>query len=555
VTGDDDPRGAGALWNYLGLPGQMRVATYLTADLATVYRLIVDVMLENQPQYLSGIQHDQLITLVCEQLTTQLRDDSDTLASLLDPASLNLDSRLSQLADWGVIHAWEDKVRSDEDFTRHRGRYQLSEEAARLHRVVRDLGTQRAASIAATLAPPVIAATLAQMRDSLDSDPAAVAAAWSTLTPTMANMSDAAAGWQAKLAAALSGTPDPDKIADLNDTLNSYIAMWGAGIDTNSADIAAAARYLLTAPDAALRRVALYIAGADADDDALAAIQTEVLDVLGRVLSWFDGPTSQATVLRRQMRDTIVPLVRNKRALAAVGGHVSRRNELLNLAERLDQALDEDTAWEVWATYTGLFAARHLSLRAPSPGTGADSLSFWDAPPAAVETKLRRQGPRATRGRATRIADRTAGKESARIAAAAAAAEDARTRSEILARSGKPLSAWTNSDQPASEPVADLLTDFIMSIDAAIAGAHREGEQPLRVTSTTGDGLWELTAEPPGPDTPDAVVVLPAGRLVYPDVTLTVSTATDDPATSAGLEDMEELDTLDDLEGPARSDR
>lgn len=536
MGGQEQPRDPGALWAYLGLPGQMRVATYLTSDLAPVYRLIVDVMLDNQPQYLSGVQHDQLVVLVRERLTTQFHDDPDTLSHLLDPASLNLDSRLGQLADWGVIHAWEDKVRSDEDFTRHRGRYQLSEEAARLHRVVRELGVQRAASIAATLAPPVIAANLTQMRDLLDSDVAAVAAAWSTITPTMANMSDAAAGWQAKLAAALSGTPDPGKIADLNQTLHGYIAMWGAGIDIYSTDIAATARYLLTAPDSALRRVALHIAGAGTDEEALAAVQAEILEALSRVLSWFDGPTSQATALRRQMRDTIVPLVRNKRALAAVGGHVSRRSELLNLAERLDQAPDEDAAWQIWATYTGLFAARHLSLRAPHPGAGSDTLSFWDAEPTPVEAKLRRQGTRATRGRATRIPDRAAGKESARLAAAAAAVTEARTRSEILSHSGKPLSAWTSSQDPASEPVGELLTDFIMSIDAALSDARRAGERPLRVSTTTGDGLWELAAEPPGPDTPDAVVVLPTGRLVYPDVTLTVSPVADIPP-------LDDLDT------------
>lgn len=531
---DQQGETAGGLWDFLGLPGRMGVAAYLTStEYATVYRLIVDVMLEAQPQYLSGIQHDQLVDLIHERLSAHLSDDPDTLAIVRDPAQLNLGDRLSRLADWGVIHAWEDKVRSDEDFTRHRGRYQLSEDAAHLHRAVRELGLHRSASIAATLAPPVIAANLIQMRENLAADPAAVAGAWSTITPTMANMSDAAAGWQAKLAAALSGTPDPEKIADLNETLNGYIAMWGAGIDIYSADIAANARHLLTAPDADLRRVAVHIAGATADEDTIGTVQLEILEVLGRVLSWFDGPTSQATSLRRQMRDTIVPLVRNKRALAAVGGHVSRRSELLNLAERLDQAPDEDAAWESWVTYTGLFSARHLALRAPNPGTGADTRSFWDAPPTLIEAKLRRQGPRSARGRPARIYDRAVGKAAARRAAAEAALVEARIRSDLLSRSGKPLSEWTSDIHRLSAGVTDHLTDFLMSVDAALSAARRTTDTPYQVITTTGDGLWHLVAELDD-DTADTIVHLPAGRLVYPDITLTISLATDTETDAAG---------------------
>lgn len=521
---DEEHADVGGLWNYLGLPGQIRVATYLTAELAPIYRLIVDVMLDHQPQYLTGLPHDELVDLIHDRLRTHLAADPDTLAAAT--AQLNLHERLARLADWGVIDSWEDKVRSDEDFTRHRGRYQLTEAAARLHREVRKLGVQQATDIAAALAPPIIAENLTRMRDNLAADPGTVAAAWSTITPTIANMADAAAGWQAKLAAALSGTPDPAKIADLSDTLNSYIAMWGSGIDTYSTDIAADARHLITATDADLRRVAVHIAGATADDTTLAAVQLEILEVLGRVLSWFDGATSQATALRRQMRDTIVPLVRNKRALAAVGGHISRRTELLNLAERLDQAPDEDTAWDIWATYTGLFAARHLSLHAPNPGTGADTTSFWDAPPTLIEAKLRRQGPRSARGRPARIHDRTAGKESARRAAALVALDEARTRSALLSHSGKPLSEWTSADHPLSGPVADHLTDFLMSVDAALTDARRASDHPHQVTTTTADELWELTADIPD-EAPDAIVHLPSGRLVYPDITLTITPATD----------------------------
>lgn len=515
------------LWKAIGLPGVMRVASYLTESLAPIYRLIVDVMLEHQPKYLSGIPHDQLEMLIRGRLAGHLAGDDQTLAAALAPDTLNLDNRLAQLAGWGVIVMWEDKVRSDEDFTRHRGRYQLSEEAAHLHRAVRSLGAESSSAIAATLAPPVIAAQLTQLRANVESDPAAAAAAWGVITPTMRNMSDAANGWQARLAAALSGTPDADKIAALNDTLSSYVSMWGAGIDIYSADISRDARAILAVPETALRHIALYIAGPDVSEDILGRVVFEIVAVLGRVLSWFDGETSQAGLLRRQMRDTIVPMVRGKRALAAVGGHVSRRNQLLNLAERLDCTTDDDASWHVWTTYTGLFSARHLGQPAPHPGHGSDALSFWTADPAPVEARLRRQGPRSGRSGPSRMYDRTAGKQAARQAATETAREETRTWERLLALSGNPLSQWND----ISGKVAEHLTEFVMVLDSAIADIRRSCRHDPTpgtvVRAFTGDGLWDLTATVPPAGTPDAVVRLPEGRLVYQDLTISVSRAVD----------------------------
>ncbi|MFC9420016.1 hypothetical protein, partial [Bacillus mobilis] len=77
------------LWKAIGLPGVMRVASYLTESLAPIYRLIVDVMLEHQPQYLSGIPHDQLEMLIRERLARHLTGDDQTLAAALDPDTLN----------------------------------------------------------------------------------------------------------------------------------------------------------------------------------------------------------------------------------------------------------------------------------------------------------------------------------------------------------------------------------------------------------------------------------------------------------------------------------
>lgn len=511
------------LWNVIGLPGSMAVASYLTSErLAPVYRLIVDVMLEHQPQYLSGIPHDQLEALVRARLAEHLSGDDATLAAVLSPEVLRLDDRLTRLEAWGVILAWEDRVRSDEDFTRHRGRYQLSEEAAQLHRAVLALGTTNASAIAATLAPPVIAAQLQILASSIRTDAKASAAAWAVIIPTMQNMSDAATGWQARLAAALSGTPDATKIAALDETLSGYVSMWGAGIDIYSVDIVRDATAVLGVEERAHRRVALHLVGFDAPEETVSRAMAETVDGLGRILAWFDGPTSQASTLRRQIRDTIVPLVRGKRVLAGFGGHVSRRAELLNLAERLEGAVDQDDLWRTWTTHTGLFSARHLGFSTPHPGLGAESMSFWEADPSPIEARLRRQGPRAARGAPSRMFDRSAGKQAARQAAAAAAVDEARAVEQLLELSGRPLSQWSN----LSDRVAEHLVEFIQNIDFALANARREHAGPLApgtaVHARTGDDLWNLVATVPAAGTPDAIIEIPAGRLVYPDLIVTV---------------------------------
>jgi hypothetical protein len=235
------------------------------------------------------------------------------------------------------------------------------------------------------------------------------------------------------------------------------------------------------------------------------------------------------------MRDTIVPMVRGKRALAAVGGHVSRRNQLLNLAERLDRSSDDDAAWQVWTTYTGLFSARHLGPPGPHSGHGSDALSFWTADPAPVEARLRRQGPRSGRSGPSRMYDRTAGKQAARQAATEAAREETRTWERLLALSGNPLSQWGD----LHGKVAEHLTEFVMVLDSTIGDMRRNnGHEPTPgtvVRACTGDGLWDLTATVPPVGTPDAVVSLPEGRLVYRDLTVSVTRAVGAPSPTGSV--------------------
>lgn len=492
-------------WRLVGFPGVLSEASYLIARNAAQYRLIVDVLLDQQQHSLTGVSRSELANLV-RQRVIELSGD----ASILDDA-FDLDARMSALVEWLVVDRWQDRAVRDEDFLRNRDRFQLTVTAARLHRAVRALGVDESAAVAATLAPAVLRAQLEAMRVGIASDPEAVGNAWAVVTTTIDGMAAAAAGWQAQLAGALAGTPDARKLDVLTDTLRRYVDMWGAGVDVHSGAISTDVHVLQAAEEGKWRAVALHVVGADATDDQVSEASASYLQTLRTVIAWFDGSQSQARRLRRQVRDTIAPLVRGQRTVAAVGGHVSRRVELMTLAGRLERADNDEQAWGIWCRATGLFSARHLSGLAPPIAGSAGNVSFWEAAPVRVEARLRKLGPRATTGAPARMTDRSAGRAAARRRAAAEREAAARTRAALLARSGQRLAEWSE--------VAPPELDQLIVILAALAAAPADSAGD-RVT-TTGDGLWHVRSELLGPGS--VTVGATSGALVCPDLTLTIS--------------------------------
>lgn len=497
----------GPEWRLAGLPGGLIEASYLTHRMyATQYRLIVDVLLAQQQHTLTGIAAADLPGLLREHI---VRGGGDPAA--LDDPAFHLKARMADLKRWQVIHIFQDRVTRDADFVLDFDRYQLTETAAQLHRAVLALGEDVASGAAATLAPGVLTAQLAVLEAAAATDPVAAAAAWSVIQTTYRAMADAAASWQARLAGALAGTPDQRKITVVQETLRRYVDMWGAGVDTHSDAITDLVVRLTAVGDARWRRIAVHTLGASADDTAIEELTRSYSSTLATLRSWFDGPDCQARRLRRQMRDTIRPLLSSQRVLAAVGGHVSRRAELLRLAAGIESAADEQAAWRLWCAATGLYSARHLPGSAPAPGGSPGSVSFWDAEPVEVEARLRRQGPKSTTGGSpARIADRRDARRAARDLAARLRGEAAGTEARVLARSGLPLSQWP--EVTAAE--LDLLLLLLGAVDTA-----RPGPAGVR-TAVSDDARWSLRAEPAPPGAPSAVLHTPDGRLVHPDIRL-----------------------------------
>jgi uncharacterized protein DUF2397 len=317
-------------------------------------------------------------------------------------------------------------------------------------------------------------------------------------------MAEAASIWQSRMASALAGTPDADKMGRLRETLMAYVTVWGAGVDTYSPRIRdALSRLRHVATDDDWRAMALSGVDAATAEETVQAIAQGNRDAAETLAVWFGERSGQALRLRRQVRDAVTPLLRGSRALLATGGRVTRRAELLRLAAAVESAGSDTDAWATWCAATGLWSARHISGVPDEPDAPART-SFWTAPAAPVDVKLRKRGAQSVKGRPAQVPNRREARRAAREAA-----RQQRERTEIAeralaARSGEYLADWApvSSDEEAAI-VWNLLTAVLRSAP---------GDDGTR-TALTEDDRWLAVAHPPPTERPSAVLSMPEGHL------------------------------------------
>jgi uncharacterized protein (TIGR02677 family) len=490
------------------ISGPELVPNYLVSKFAAQYRVVVEVLLAAQDTSLTGMSFDEIAAAVRARLLGDVGEDAAT--QLLTDARYHLDARLDQLEKWQVVTRWQEPARTGEDFLRRRDRYQLTPLAARLHTFwleVRNGDDDESGEF--TLAPRAIHERLVAFAKAL-AEHRFVAAAneFQQVTALHQAMARAARGWQRTLAHALSGGPDQAKQDLLWRTLQAYIGMWGEQVDTYSpriSDLIVGLRNLLGPAEwAATVRAALV---ADAAEDLVQAQAQRWSKTWEALATWFSGPDGQARRLRRQLRDLVAPWARNMHILVDTGGAVTRRGELLCLAEAIEQAPTEDDAWRIWNTAVGIFSARHLLVMADA--TEDHAISWAEAPRAPVTARFREQGPRAAVGRRSRAADYSKGRAAARHARAAVAATRAEAEARLRQLSGSRVSSWGT----VTEAELDLFLELV--------GLTRAHGGPATVdrtrAGTTADGRWRIVLEPPDTAAEVATLVSARGRLVTVD--------------------------------------
>ncbi len=492
-------------WELAGFPGRLTVAAYLTADQhAAQYRLIVEALLDAQEQSLTGVSRDELLARIRDRIRATI--DPVAAERLTHQDTFDLDARMRALHGWGVVARWQDKAKSEADFVRTRDRYQLTSEAADLHRWLRrQIDDDAIATSAAAFAPAVIADRLDETLLALgDSDHPGAAQAWAQVRTTLSDMAEAAAIWQSRMAAALAGAPDEDKMRRLRETLLAYVGVWGSGIDTYSPRIRQSVERLEEVTSSGWRAIALAGLDADVAEATIEGVVRVHLATVQTLALWFSGPDGQAQRLRRRVRDVVPPLLRGSRALLATGGRVSRRAELLRVAATVEAASSDEEAWRTWCAATGLWSARHLPGRPLEPSGSPARTSFWEAPEVRIDIRLRERGARSTVGRPAQVPDRRRARREAHRRAQAERTLAEAAELSLLARSGLHLADWTPIDQRAEAALAwDLLT----------AVMRRQPDDGAIRTAYSRDGRFKVVAYAAPADVPSAVIAMPDGQL------------------------------------------
>lgn len=483
-------------WSVLSLPGSVSAAAYLTGQHAKQYRLIVDILAEQRNVTLTGVGFDELAALIRERLPTE------NARELLD--DFPLEARMKQLVEWGTCTSWQDHAETQEEFLRNRYRYQLTEAGSLLNDAVRTLETEFGpGSTAVLLAPAAIVERLNATFTALDNNDAAQASQeFSQLEHTLSAMSSAATEWQSRLAAALGGAPTEAKVTRLLETILAYAEAWGSGIDAWTEAIATHLPRLREVSSTQWRAMALARVGSQASEQVVDDAADGMRAVTDTLAVWFTGSRPQAVHLRRQIRNAVAPVLRGHRALLAVGGTVSRKADLLQLAEAIETLDGDDDAWQLWCTATGLYSARHVDDDAPEISDAAQT-SVWDAPPVPISRRLRTQGTRSLSGRAPHIVDRRAARAEARRRALRDQRDQERAARSLSERSGTALSTWSALTAMEAELLLDLIAD----------SRHHVAADGSR-TATSADGRWRLRLTP---SEGSAVLRIPEGRLVLAD--------------------------------------
>jgi uncharacterized protein (TIGR02677 family) len=490
-------------WELAGFPGRLDVVAYLTAEHAAQYRVIVDVLLDAQEHSLTGVSRDELLASVHVSIASAAgQATADRLACSAD---FDIDARMKALHNWGVVIRWQDKAKTEADFVRTRDRYQLTSEAADLHRWLRrKIDEDAVATSAAAFAPAVIADRLDDTILALsENDPLGAARAWAQVRTTLKDMAEAAAIWQSRMASALAGSPDEEKMRRLRETLMAYVTVWGAGVDTYSPRIRAAMSQLDTATGHDWRAIAMAGLDPGAAEETVLAVTQGHQDAAVTLSLWFRQPQGQALRLRRQVRDAVTPLLRGSRALLATGGQVTRRAELLRIAAAVESAPDDGEAWRTWCAATGLWTARHLSGRPAEPEAPART-SFWDAPAVPVDVKLRKHGAQSTKGRPAQVPNHRPARHAAREAARQQRAATERAEQVIAGRSGVHLAEWPAVASGEEAAIVWELLTAIMRTAPDAAGTR---------TALTGDDRWLVMAYPPPVGIPSAQIATPDGDI------------------------------------------
>lgn len=501
------------------LPGRMPVVKYLGSKAAPFYRLVLDILIEEESR-LGLLLPTAAIT---QRVTERLEQASGGPVDCPPVAKL-----LEQLCEWGNVDRIHNTHRkgSPQEYLRQDYLYQMTPAGTVVHReltkIDQELGMTGA--LQASMLPEVRQALLELVAalgepSSADRDQRAYIA-FTRVVNGFTQLSENAKLFVQGLNRSLhlDSAEKAERflaykrlVVDYLQTFSIGIAKFAAGIAEGIA--AAEQRDVLTAlPDIAAVEAAPTL---DVSLEEAAVRDAEVMHAqwLG-LRRWFfpDGDRQPVvTTLADRSVEAISRIMTTVRQLNDERfRRVNRKADLVTMARWFSSADTDVTT--LWHAGLGLYSARHLGAPHPAeaeidirPGIG-----WWDGVAPPISPRLRTQGPRASGGIASRLPNQRKAKKLLRMKQQAEDATVEAAARSLAGRSPCMLSSLTYL--PAEE--FDLL---LRCLDVALASPARDGVR----YAETSDGLIRVTLRQSGPDDV-AMIITPRGTMGIADFHITL---------------------------------
>jgi len=500
---------------------------YLAAPNAALYRRVMRALLAEKERFTVHVRPEQVHAALVADGGEPVTEES--VAEALE--------RLAQQS-WGNLLAFPDssRVTALEDFYRRRMLFQLSREGEAAERALAQydaaLGTRGALQ---SVALEDIVALLNQLRervaeaaDERPADPAVVHQTLRSLRERFVELAENAVAFMGSIQRTIDlHDADVEAFLAYKEQLIDYLERFINDLLTRGAAITELLVSLPTDSVDFLVTIAAEREAADAApgeaDTAVASARAVWLRQWSGLTDWFistPARESEAKLLRARARAAIPALLAVVRALHdKAGGRTDRTQDFLTLARWFAALPTDGDRHRLWRSAFGLTPVRHLSVTASTEDAWASAdlgnVTPWaEAPPVEISPQLRRTGAYERRGRAARVADRSAAKALLVDRARQEAEQTAAARRRILTGGPKPLSAFGVLDPESFRLFLGLLGDALaaMGPTASTAQVHTsDGELTVTLTRTPGAGL--------------AVISTPDGALAGPDHLVDIASA------------------------------
>lgn len=508
---------------------------YLSAPNAPIYRRVMRALMAEKERFTVHVRPEQVSEALRvdggEPIEAQVV--ADALERLADPS-------------WGNVLAFPDssRVTALEDFYRRRMLYQMSRPGEAAERALAQydaaLGTRGSLQ---SVALEDIVVLLTHLRDTVadhqvgvPADAARTHQALRSLRERFAELAENAVAFMGSIQRTIDlHDADVEAFLAYKEQLIEYLERFIHDLLTRGAAIA---ELLGSIPPEGVDFLATTAAEREATDAApgeaetAAAAAREVwLRQWSGLTDWFvssQGRDSEAKLLRARARAAIPSLLAVVRSLHDnAGGRTDRTHDYLTLARWFANLDDDGDRHRLWRTAFGLTPVRHLSVTSETEDAWAaadlgNSTPWAEAPAVRISPQLRRTGSYERRGKAVRVADRSAAKALLVAQAREEAEQTAAARRQILTHGPRPLSAFGELDPDAFRLFLGLLGDALAAMGprGETAQVHTsDGELTVTLRRMPGAGI--------------AVVRTTEGELSGPDHLVDIVSAADESTDEA----------------------